>query len=152
MRTAKHNRFPSGCVFAATLCVSIVAGCQSRGGDQGDAADTSALVGHTWIVEDIAGRGVIDYLQSSLTFESAEAVNGRGGCNRFSGPVNIKGEAIAFGSLASTRMACKPAVGDQETKVFAALDAARRFSIDRRGLLILEDAAGKPVMRLSRKD
>lgn len=143
-----------------------MAGCRSHGGSpagdsgsgpttaaaNGDVTPASPLVGRTWIAEDIGGRGVIDNLQSSLTFESADKVNGLGGCNRFAGPVKIEGETIKFGSLAATRMACAPAISDQESKFFGALDAARRFSVDPRGLLHLDDEDGAPLMRLSRRN
>ena len=33
---------------------------------------------------------------------------GSGGCNTYAAPVNIDGDAMAFGRLASTRMACAP--------------------------------------------
>lgn len=59
-------------------------------------ADT-ALVGSTWLVEDIEGGGVIDSLQSTLTFDSAEKVIGMGGCNNFLGAVKIDGLCYQIG-------------------------------------------------------
>ena len=42
-------------------------------------ADTAfdELVGSTWLVEDIEGGGVIDFLQSTLKFDSPEKVEQR---------------------------------------------------------------------------
>jgi heat shock protein HslJ len=99
---------------------------------------------------DIRGRGVLPKPQSRLTFETPKSVNGNGGCNRFFGPVEIDGETIAFGPLAATRMACAPAVDDQEQTFFAALADARRCSLDPQGLFVLYDATNEPILRFSR--
>ncbi len=112
-------------------------------------ADT-ALVGSTWLVEDIEGGGVIDFLQSTLTFDSAEKVTGMGGCNNFFGSVKINGHAIEFGPIGATRKACGKAIDDQERQFFQRLGQVRSFTFDR-GLLLLLDSDGRQVIRLSRK-
>jgi hypothetical protein len=71
----------------------------------GDELLGNELLGATWLVEDIGGRGVIDFLQSTLTFDSEEKVSGMGGCNNFFGSVKIDGHAIEFGPIGATRMA-----------------------------------------------
>ena len=108
------------------------------------------LVGSTWLVEDIEGGGVIDFLQSTLTFDSAEKVTGMGGCNNFFGSVKIDGSAIAFGPLGATRMACGEAIDDQEFRFLQALEKTRSFAIEQ-GLLFLINNDGAQVLQLSRK-
>ncbi|MBB5235282.1 META domain-containing protein [Deinococcus budaensis] len=49
----------------------------------------------------------------SLTLTQGR-VSGSGGCNRLSGSVRASGDALTFGPLAVTRMACAPAVNAQE--------------------------------------
>ena len=112
-------------------------------------ADT-ALVGSTWLVEDIEGGGVIDFLQSTLTFDSAEKVTGMGGCNNFFGAVKIDDLAIKLGPLGATRKACGDAIDNQEFRFFQVLEKVRSFELDQ-GLLFLLDSEGKQVLRLSRK-
>lgn len=112
-------------------------------------ADT-ALVGSTWLVEDIEGGGVIDFLQTTLTFDSAEKVTGMGGCNNFFGAVKIDDLAIKLGPLGVTRKACGEAIDNQEDRFFQALEKVRSFEFDQ-GLLFLLDSEGKQVLRLSRK-
>ncbi len=103
-----------------------------------------------WLAEDIRGRGVIDNLQSVLEISGDGAVSGSGGCNRLHGQATISGASLAFGAIASTRMACPPAVMDQESKFLSALQAARSFRVDpQQRKLFLLDAAGQTVMRLS---
>lgn len=103
-----------------------------------------------WLAEDILGGGVIDYLQSVLEIHADGRVTGNGGCNRMSGKAEIKGSAIAFGPLASTRMACTPAVMDQEAKFHSAIGLARSFLVDpREGKLLLLGGDGRTVMKLA---
>ncbi len=115
-------------------------------------ADTAfdELVGSTWLVEDIEGGGVIDFLQSTLTFDGPEKVTGMGGCNNFFGSVKIDGSAIQFCPLGATRKACGDAIDNQEFRFFQVLEKVRSFEFDQ-GLLFFLDSEGKQVLRLSRK-
>lgn len=63
-----------------------------------------------WLAEDIRQGGVIDRLQTVLEIAADGRVSGTGGCNRISGKATISGDRIAFGPVASTFMACTPAV------------------------------------------
>lgn len=156
MNICLRSRFTCICVIAATVQFAAIGGCSSPAGSAGTggphpAGAGAGLVGTTWIAEDIRGRGVIDKVQSTLIFDTAEAVNGSGGCNRYFGPVAIAGETIVFGALAATRMGCPAAIADQEEKFFAALAETRRFRVDPRGLLFLYgEVADAPILRFSR--
>jgi putative lipoprotein len=78
-------------------------------------------------------------------------ITGSGGCNRIAGKAAISGERISFGPMISTKMACAPAVMDQESKFLAALGDARRFEVDgQRGKLILFNANSRPILILAR--
>ena len=90
------------------------------------------------------------FLQSTLTFDSAEKVTGMGGCNNFFGAVKIDGLAIKLGPLGATRMACGDAIDNQEFRFFQVLEKVRSFEFDQ-GLLFFLDSEGKQVLRLSRK-
>ena len=104
-----------------------------------------------WLAEDIRQGGVIDRLQTVLEIGADGAISGTGGCNRMAGKATITGDAIAFGPLASTNMACTPAAMDQEAKFFAALRDVRTWRIDplRRKLALL-GADGKPLIVFAR--
>lgn len=113
------------------------------------AGTPDALIGSSWRAEDIGGAGVIDYAQTTLVFPADGRAEGSGGCNQYSGPVSVEGDAIIFGHIASTRKACVPALLDQEQKFFIALAGARTFTLAGSSLTLL-DAAGRPVAQLSR--
>ena len=108
------------------------------------------LVGGTWVAEDIDGKGVIDDAQSTLVFGTDGKVSGRGGCNGYGGSVDVKGASIILGQLMSTKMACAPALMDQETRFLAALQATRTYKMTEENKLVLSDATGTPRLRLSR--
>ncbi len=105
----------------------------------------------SWLAEDIEGRGVIDMLQSTITFEADGQVAGNAGCNRFFGQAEIDGDKLAFGPFGTTRKSCTPAVNDQEQRFLAALAKAAGYSFDK-GLLFIADAKGKMLLRLSRME
>jgi putative lipoprotein len=107
------------------------------------------LTGGTWLAEDIDGAGVIDDAQSTLEFGTDGRVSGRGGCNRYGGTVQLNGASLIVGQLFSTKMACAPALMDQETKFLAALEATRSYQMDGTKL-VLADATGKARLRFSR--
>jgi putative lipoprotein len=108
------------------------------------------LVGGTWVAEDIDGAGVIDNVQSTLQFGNDGRISGRGACNGYNGIVDLKGAQIIIGQLVSTKMACPPAVMDQETRFMAALQATRTYRMDEGNKLVFSDATGKPRLRFSR--
>lgn len=104
-----------------------------------------------WLAEDIGGGGVVDRIQTVLDIAADGRVSGSGGCNRIVGQARIEGSTIAFSQMASTRMACPPAVMDQEARFLAALGQASRWRIDElRRKLFLEDATGKVLVVLAR--
>lgn len=105
----------------------------------------------SWLTEAIHNRGVIDDLQTVLEITADGKVSGSSGCNRISGKVAIDGSQMSFGPIMSTKMACAPAIMDQEIKFLAALEATRLWRIDeQRDKLILVDAHGVTVLRLVR--
>ncbi|WP_439574273.1 META domain-containing protein [Phreatobacter sp.] len=104
-----------------------------------------------WLAEDIRGGGVVDRIQTVLDIAGDGRVSGSGGCNRIAGQARIEGPAISFSQMASTRMACPPAVMDQEMKFLSALGEVRRWRIDGpRRKLILEDGNGAVLVVLAR--
>ncbi len=104
-----------------------------------------SLTGSEWLLEDLAGAGVIDNVQATLAFPEAGKVAGKGSCNRFFGPAKIDRNAIQLGPLGSTRMACPEVVMSQETKYLNALQAAERFEWKGPYLLLHSKDVEKPL-------
>ncbi|MDT8345123.1 MAG: META domain-containing protein [Thermohalobaculum sp.] len=107
------------------------------------------LAGPDWVVEDIAGGGVIDASGVTLGFAEGQ-VWGSGGCNRYSGGFSLTGESLGIGPLAATMMACEPALMTQERRLFKALADATGFDIDPTGALVLKAADGAVLVRARR--
>lgn len=96
-----------------------------------------------WLAEDIGGRGVIDNARTMIELRASGEAFGSGGCNRISGRADVKGAALRFGPMISTRMACAPALMDQERKFLDALAATRGFRFERDKLALLDEAGGR---------
>jgi putative lipoprotein len=109
----------------------------------------TGIDGTAWRVEDIAGRGVIDRAQTTISFDALGHVSGSTGCNRYTGVATFEGEALRFGALAATKRACVPPLMDQEQKFLSAMEAVRGYAVDGNGLLHLHDANGEPLLRLA---
>lgn len=115
------------------------------------AVTPATLGGATWLLEDLTGHGVIDNSHVTLEFKTDGKVSGSGGCNRYSGSATLKGSVITFTPMASTMMACAPALMDQEMRYFAALTRADTVSIDKTGALLI-GVKGEPKPLLFRKE
>jgi heat shock protein HslJ len=106
------------------------------------------LLEGVWLAEEIGGEPVAGTGQPTLRFTGDGRAGGSGGCNTYTAPVNLDGDAMAFGRLASTRKACVPPLLDQEQKFFIALAGARSFNLEG-GRLTLLDTAARPLVQLS---
>ncbi len=82
-----------------------------------DASGAERLEGPTWLAEDIKGGGVIDNAQSTVSIAAGGKVTGSGGCNRMFGTATIAGDALTFGGIGTTRMACAPALDGSGAEV-----------------------------------
>ena len=102
-----------------------------------------SLVGSEW------GEGNGDGVM--MKFEPGNKVWGRLGCNRFTGTYAQDGYKLTFGPLASTKMACPVAQMKTEMRNSAALAAAHQANISHLKL-VLQDAGGKALLRLQRRD
>ena len=113
------------------------------------ASASAALVGPTWRATGINnGKGAVTTVTGTAavtaTFDNVGMVTGNGGCNRYSATYTTgSGSALSVSKLSATAMAC--AAGDTEAQYFSALEAAARYSLEGR-TLILRDAAGATLV------
>jgi heat shock protein HslJ len=98
-----------------------------------------------WLLTDLGGSDVVDNVQATLSFPETGKIAGNGSCNRFFGTAEIHGDAIKFGPLGSTRMACAEPVMNQEAKYLEALQAAERLEWKDPYLLIYCKGFEKPL-------
>lgn len=109
------------------------------------AAREETLVGSQWqlvsFIDYTTGRVETPVVEGSIvTIEFGEggAVAGSGGCNRFTGSYETRGELLSFSPLASTRRACTDAaITQQEQDFFNALSLVQSYSISQGGSLSL---------------
>ncbi|MBD1424955.1 META domain-containing protein [Sphingobacterium arenae] len=114
-------------------------------------ADQSDKLAGTWELDYIMESADFAQLYSSrkptITFDMAEnKVSGNSSCNNFSGSVKIEGQAISFGPLMSTKMACP---GDGERVFFKNIERVTGFDVQNESLTMLMDDI--VVMRWKKK-
>jgi heat shock protein HslJ len=106
-------------------------------------APSSPLTGTSWRrIDDL------DANPHGATLDFTErGASGYTGCNRWFSSVDHAGEAIDFGDIGTTRMACGAGVQTATERNFlAALNATARARIENEELLLL-DSAGAEVAR-----
>lgn len=137
----------SGQPYPQTVVLTLPGGrYQGCGGEP-----MEQLTGPDWRIEDIAGGGVIDASAITLSVGEDGHVSGSAGCNRYMGQLTLQAEGgLGFGPLASTQMACAPALMEQERRFLQALSGAVRFEIDAEGALVFYDQAGTALVRARR--
>lgn len=108
-----------------------------------------SLEGGPWLVEDLNGGGIPDNARVDLTFDPGDQntsrVAGRSGCNRFTGGWQQNGATVKFGPLASTMMACPPALMDLERKFLSTMEAVTTVSFDPTGAALLKSPDGRII-------
>lgn len=115
------------------------------------AADASGqpprdLTVREWVVERIGGRGVVDSSRTTLTFDAQGQIAGRAGCNRYTGGYRLQGAAFEVRGVATTRMACVPALMEQERRFLALLGQVERWQIQPDGSLVLSTADQRSIL------
>lgn len=109
-----------------------------------------SLAGSRWLAEAIAGVVLTESAHSRLEVLAEGRISGNSGCNAFTGAGQLRDGAVKIGMLATTRMACPPAIMDQERKFLAALGKAVRYEAMSNGRLVLRDSSGAELVRFSR--
>ena len=140
---------PSGAVFEAAL-EDITRGDTSADTIQTTPANPAGgrpLEGTHWKAIELAGKPTPTQdsnREAHLLFLAGGRVSGSDGCNRITGNYQLTGDAITFGQMIGTQMACIDRAAETERAFREALKSAARLAIagDR---LELSDATGKRV-------
>ncbi len=106
---------------------------------------TPTLVGRAWVIEDIAGKGVIDESAASLSFLPNGQLAGNATCNPLMAQYTETGAALSITNPATTMMACPPALMDQESRLLGVLAAVNGATIDATGALVLTTSEGVTI-------
>ena len=134
------------------LLVCSVAGCaagpsgwNSGCGANREAAIAPPLQGTEWVVEDIDGAGVVERSRPTLIFATDGGVSGNASCNTFRATYAVDGASLAISRAITTRMACAPALMQQETRFLGVLTGARTVDVSRDGTLTLRSSDGASI-------
>lgn len=121
----------------------LVVACATSGQHMGGAP--AALTGKEWVVEDVAGRGIVDDSRITLTFGFDGRLSGTGGCNRLIGNYVRQDTKLTISAPGMTMMACPPALMEQERRFADVLSGVQRYRIDRAGALVLTSSDGRTI-------
>ena len=106
-------------------------------------AHEDRLVGADWVLAGETGARA-----PFLRFDGGR-VGGLGGCNRFGGTYELKGDSLTFSPLAATRMACANDMA-KEQAFFDMLGKVKGMKLEGDRLELL-DGQGKVLASLSRR-
>jgi heat shock protein HslJ len=135
-------------VTLAAVLTLLLAGC--AGGPEGAGQGAPAIVGPVWVAKEIAGTPAGGAAAITLQLGADGRASGRGGCNGYGGSYTLAGDALHFGPLAATKMACAPALIDQEQRYFDTLAKVTRYAVADDGALLLMTGEGEEI-RLRRE-
>lgn len=130
-------------LIAIALAGVVLTACAKSLKDTHNATPLSSLAGSEWGPE-----GATDD-ERFVAFKAEGEVIGHGGCNRFFGSYVQDGQALSFGPLASTRMACPDM--SSEYNFLETLKNTRTVEATHLKL-VLKDEAGETLMTLLRRD
>ena len=133
------------------LVMTAGTACANDPGNGRDTARTAAApaaaatLAGTWTAPSLTGRDGAPRIELS-----DGKASGHSGCNGFNATYTTGSDgALAFGPVIATKMFCEGAAGTSEQKVFAALAATKRATLDGT-LLRLHGADGAVLLELAR--
>ena len=104
------------------------------------------LEGTVWTVDTLVAGDAASSLPAgvrapTLTLEGGNVLVDTG-CNTGRGGYTITGDALTFGPIATTRMACEPAAMQVEQQVLAVLTGSATFAVDADALTLTNGGTG----------
>jgi len=126
---------------AVLAILLLVSACASNGGASAARDD---LAGSTWMMLNETRSAT----PPTISFGDDRA-SGYAGCNRWFASTTRTGQALEFGDIGTTRMACSPPSMEAERDFVRALDDTMGFRIEN-GELVLYDVGGADIARFRR--
>jgi heat shock protein HslJ len=100
---------------------------------------------HTYQVEWIGERPLIDNSHLTITLGEDGRAYGNAGCNHWFAGYTLTGERLSFSAAGSTRKLCAPALMEQEARFLDSLSRVERWDFSPIEQLRLWPAEGKPL-------
>ncbi|WP_420640770.1 META domain-containing protein [Candidatus Leptofilum sp.] len=130
-----HIKFAKMFTLSLLILFTIIA-CSpaGSGGDlEPDLDATPSLDNTDWVLDKFGPEGeetaVLPNTSITLNFADGGA-NGSAGCNNYFGEATQSDNALNFGAIGSTRMACPEAIMQQENAYLAALGTVNSFTLE----------------------
>lgn len=144
-RTAERVEVFGGEGTAVELVLTMVDETES------DMPRPPSLAGIAWAVTEVETAPWPNDDPATMTIDEDMNLSIYGGCNRFSGQVDILGDRIAFPeNMAGTLMACPPEIEDAERGFIATLSRVSRY-VRYGGGLVMTDAEGHALLHFVEK-
>lgn len=135
--------------WLGVAAIPLVVACAAGKADSGAMDASEPVTGVEWRVArvTVGGESLAAPAAGSphLRIGTDGTAAGNLGCNRFSAPVSVHGDRIAFGALRTTKMACDPARMSFERALARALDGQTLTGAAERGGLTLTTGHGDRV-------
>lgn len=119
---------------AVLVSLFALAACATGGGP----------VNGAWLASEASGDVRFGQPYPTLLIEGGR-ISGTGGCNRYAGEITLSGDAIDIRNVASTEMACSPAIMEQERLFHTLLEDATLFDASAPGRLVLRAPDGRSL-------
>jgi heat shock protein HslJ len=104
---------------------------------------TPPLEGTVWVIDGVREGDMVSAVTERATVEfSADTVTVDTGCNSGSAGYQVSGGTIVFDQLVLTKMACAPALADQEQDIVAVLDGEAELAVDGTAITITKGGRG----------
>ena len=126
-------------LLALAALAFLLAGCS------GDDPDVSKLEEGLWVLNSARDVPLPAGVVPTAGFHDG-TVRGSTGCNQYSAPYTVDGDALDIGAVTSTLMACPSPRDTVEQGYVAALGLAAGWDIDG-DELVLSDGAGDELLR-----
>ena len=124
-------------IAAAALLPLLLVGCATE--------QEAIRTEHTYLVEWIGERPLIDRSHLTVTFGADGRAYGSGGCNHWFAGYELKGSTLSINPPGSTRKACAPSLMEQEQRFLQALTEVQRWDFSEIDQLRLWPKEGAPI-------
>lgn len=134
-----HSAFRFALLASSALLLSA---CATQGSDIGNALAGQSF---TWDASSVAQAEQTP----SLAFSEDGRVSGVSGCNRVMGSFTVEDGKFTFSKMGTTMMMCSPDSMEVEQVFLENLGKTQGASLTEEGILVLTDASGAELMRLT---
>lgn len=124
-------------LIMSSLLTLLLTACTSQ-----STSIAPALLGETWVIEDVNARGIIDSSYIALTFQADGSFSGHASCNPITGRYQATQQNIRITLEHIGEKACAEALMYQEKSVLDLLTRVSQYQLQDSRTLVLRDENG----------